>query len=435
MPRDRPNAAEDNLQNMEQRYIFNGTDIHNETASRETALRKEIQELDSNYLLNVSEEDLVRWLVEKFRMDVPVILDQELHVADHKETQIDVSKDPRRIKPMGYRGQPFYVTGTKIIIAVPFEGNPEFLTIRPSKLTSPIPDASIVDSEIHLEYKQVEADADALQRMYAATITRIKGHLEMLKGTANGFNTSLEPLIRRLVSERKKKLLDTAGMVASLGLPIKRREGAPDTYSVPLKRKRARIERPKATSEAFQPEPALAIEEYEQILSIMKNMAAVMELSPSAFETMGEEDLRHHFLVQLNGQYKGQATGETFNFQGKTDILMRAEGKNVFIAECKFWKGEKNFLETIDQLLAYLSWRDTKTSVLIFSRNANFTDVLSTIAGAAPKHPNFKRDLGRSDETTFRYIFHQPNDKNREIWLTVMVFDVPAKVKTGKRAR
>ncbi len=262
MPRDRPNAAEDNLQNMEQRYIFNGTDIHNETASRETALRKEIQELDSNYLLNVSEEDLVRWLVEKFRMDVPVILDQELHVADHKETQIDVSKDPRRIKPRGYRGHPFYVTGTKIIIAVPFEGNPEFLTIRPSKLTSPIPDASIVDSEIHLEYKQVEADADALQRMYAATITRIKGHLEMLKGAANGFNTSLEPLIRRLVSERKKKLLDTAGMVASLGLPIKRREGAPNTYSVPLKRKRARIERPKATSEAFQPEPALAIEEW-----------------------------------------------------------------------------------------------------------------------------------------------------------------------------
>jgi hypothetical protein len=63
-----------------------------------------------------------------------------------------------------------------------------------------------------------------------------------------------------------------------------------------------------------------------------------------------------------NGVFKGQATGETFNFQGKTDILIRVEGKNVFIAECKFWKGEKALLATLDQLLSYLSWRDTKAA-------------------------------------------------------------------------
>jgi len=109
------------------------------------------------------------------------------------------------------------------------------------------------------------------------------------------------------------------------------------------------------------------MEEYENILSIMRNMVRVMEQSPKAFENMGEEDLRTQFLVQLNAQYEGRATGETFNFQGKTDILIRAdEGGNVFIAECKFWSGEKQFLETIDQLLSYLTWRDTKTAILIF---------------------------------------------------------------------
>jgi hypothetical protein len=78
---------------------------------------------------------------------------------------------------------------------------------------------------------------------------------------------------------------------------------------------------------------------------------------------MGKEDLRSHFLVQLNGAFHGQATGETFNFQGKTDILIRVDGKNIFIAECKFWKGEKSFPATLDQLLSHLSWRDTKTAV------------------------------------------------------------------------
>jgi hypothetical protein len=143
---------------------------------------------------------------------------------------------------------------------------------------------------------------------------------------------------------------------------------------------------------------------------------------------MGEEDLRSHFLVQLNGAFKGQATGETFNFQGKTDILMRFEGKNVFIAECKFWKGEKSFLETLDQLLSYLSWRDTKAAVLIFNRNADFSAVLAKIRETAPKHPLFKRDGGASGASAFRYVFAQPNDRNREIILTVLAFDIPTQM-------
>jgi hypothetical protein len=51
--------------------------------------------------------------------------------------------------------------------------------------------------------------------------------------------------------------------------------------------------------------------------------------------------------------------------------------------------------------------------------------VLEKIAEAVPKHPNFKRDLGKQDESTFRYVFGQPVDANREITLTVQAFDVP----------
>jgi hypothetical protein len=158
----------------------------------------------------------------------------------------------------------------------------------------------------------------------------------------------------------------------------------------------------------------------------MSNMVRVMELSPRAFGDMGEEDLRWHFLLQLNAQYEGNATGETFNYAGKTDILIRQDGRNAFIAECKFWKGEKALLETIDQLLSYLSWRDTKAAVLVFNRNVNFGDVLATIAAAAPRHPCFKHEISRSGETEFRYLFGQAGDANREVTLAVMTFNVPA---------
>ena len=159
----------------------------------------------------------------------------------------------------------------------------------------------------------------------------------------------------------------------------------------------------------------------------MTNMAHVMERSPSAFESMGEEDLRTHFLVQLNGHYEGQATGETFNYEGKTDILIRTEGRNIFIAECKYWGGPKKLTETIDQLLGYTNWRDTKTAIVIFNRQKNFSRVLDVIPETMAAHANFKRALDPVSDSEFRYIFAHRDDPNRELTLTVLVFDVLAK--------
>jgi len=141
---------------------------------------------------------------------------------------------------------------------------------------------------------------------------------------------------------------------------------------------------------------------------------------------MKEEDLRQHFLVQLNGHYEGQATGETFNFDGKTDILIRAEGKNIFVAECKFWRGPESLHDALDQVLGYASWRDTKTALIVFNRQKNFTDVLAKIPEVVKAHLNFKRQEKFESESSFRFILHHRDDKNRELILTVVAFEVPA---------
>jgi hypothetical protein len=128
----------------------------------------------------------------------------------------------------------------------------------------------------------------------------------------------------------------------------------------------------------------------------------------------------------LNGHYEGGATGETFNYEGKTDILIRVQGKNIFIAECKYWSGPKKLRETIDQLLSYSSWRDTKVAIIIFNRKKNFSAVLDSIPPIVDAHPNCKRFIGRQSETNFRYTFAHRDDPNRELTLTVMAFDVPS---------
>ncbi|MGH9426815.1 MAG: hypothetical protein ACRD2L_11010, partial [Terriglobia bacterium] len=408
---------------MTANYLFRGRDMFTLVEYRKQQVTKAVNDLDSTYLLNANEDDLVKWLIDEYSLDVPVVKDDEIHVADHGETKVDVSHDYNR--GISDRSRPFYIPGSKTTIAVPVEGDAEFFRISPNTFTTTLPVGEIVGSEIHLSYTTPSQDAEAIKREYQATVREIKQNLDWQRQTAEPFNNQLEALIRDGVTKRKKRILAGAGMVESLGLPIKRREGAPTTYAVPISRRRPRVERPKVTEQAFAPEPTLALEDYEHILSIMRNMVTVMELSPRAFAHMGEEDIRAQFLVQLNGQYEGGATAETFNFEGKTDILLRADGRNVFIAECKVWHGEKELLNAIDQLLSYLSWRDTKTALLIFNRNVNFTDVLKKVASVVPSHRCFKRAIDKLDESTFRYIFRQLNDPNRELVVTVMAFDIP----------
>jgi hypothetical protein len=325
------------------------------------------------------------------------------------------------------RSEAFYVPGNKTVIAVPFKGDVEFFRVQPSSYSLSPPRATIGKGELLLTYVRTDQNAEAIKRGYQGTVDSIKQYLRSLSESAAQFNGQLENLIMSQLKTRKDRILADAGMTAAIGLPMRKRAGVPDTYSVPVSRRVPKVEEIR-TQGSFKPEPALSNEDYLEILRIMKNMVQVMELSPHAFSDMGEEDLRFHFLVQLNGAFHGQATGETFNFQGKTDILIRVDGKSIFIGECKFWKGEKAFLATLDQLLSYLSWRDTKTAVIVFNRNADFTAVLSKIAEAVPTHINFKRDLDKSDESTFRYVFAQPNDANREIILTVMAFDIPTNI-------
>ena len=61
----------------------------------------------------------------------------------------------------------------------------------------------------------------------------------------------------------------------------------------------------------------------------------------------------------------------------------------------------------------------------MFNRKAEFGSVLAAIGESTPKHANYKRELGKTGESTFRYIFAQPSDRKREVMLTVMAFDVP----------
>jgi hypothetical protein len=404
-------------------YLFSDYELHEEMETRKGAISREIHSLKSDYFLNANVEDLHNYFEEKYRYEPPVLRMEEI-CFDQDEVEVDVSQDFNRA--IFDRGQQFYIKGTLITFIIPFDGNADLFRARPSTFTTILPVGRVYGGELRLEYRNTDHDGDRIRSAFERDIHDVQQYLGFVAENVIGFNQFLPGFVRKEIQSRREKLLKDRGLAESLGFPMKRREGLPQTVSVSIARK-IPVRLPSATTQPFKPEPALEMDNYEQILASISNMALVLERSPQAFVGMKEEDLRTHFLVALNGQYEGKATGETFNFEGKTDILIRVEGRNIFIAECKFWKGPEALKETIDQLLGYTSWRDTKTAILLFNRNKDLSAVLAKLPAAMTQHSNFERQLDYANETGFRFMFRQKNDTNRRVLITVLVFDIPTK--------
>ena len=395
--------------------LFDGGYLGDYLQAQRQRMLDEINSLDENRILNTLEEDLCNYFVEKYKVEALQIDESQIQ-TDYDDTQINV-RDYGRIVS---------VTGTRITFYIPFSGNPDLFKLQPSRSNSNPPRAKVRGGEIVMIYERTTSEATQIKDAFASELTRLKNDLQWIEQDITPFNSSIRETASQGIKVRCEKIHRDRDLVENIGYPLRRRQYTPDTYIAPQVKRVITPKLPPASTAPYKPEPELDIKEYEHILSIVSNMVMVMECSPKAFRDMKEEILRQHFLVQLNGQYEGQATGETFNFNGKTDILIRVKGKNIFIAECKFWKGPKAFRKSIDQLLSYSTWRDTKTALLVFNRDTEMSTVLKGIPEVVKDHPKYKSNRDYDSETGFRYILRHRDDANREIVLTVLVFNIPA---------
>lgn len=130
-------------------------------------------------------------------------------------------------------------------------------------------------------------------------------------------------------------------------------------------------------------------------------------------------------ILNLEPRFQISTTGETFNKTGKTDILMRYEGMNVFVAECKFWRGQKQHHETIDQLLSYLTWRESKTAIVYFVDTKEMMAPLKAIEAMTSEHACYVASRGKREESWFQFEFHLPGDSSRPVHVAILCFHLP----------
>ena len=402
--------------------LFSRSDLTEDLRSQLRKMHEEIASYPSNGLLNTGTERLLDHFEEKYRAEM-LELDESGAMFDQEETQVDVRHDFNRA--VTDRSRPALVSGTRYEFSVPFTGDAALFDMRASTFSFNPPRAQVKDGFLVFSYDRTDHNAEALKAEYQRDLTSVTTTLGWVRTEVEPFNASLRGEAQRAIETRRARLLANQNVAATIGIPLKRRDDAHRTYTAPDVRRKPTLRRPPASTKPYIPEPALEIAEYDHILRVIGDMLLVMERSPHAFANMNEPDIRNHILVQLNGQYEGQATGETFNFEGKTDILIRVEGRNIFIAECKFWDGPKSLTNTIDQLLGYATWRDSKLAIVLLFRGRNFSEMLAKVAPTVLDHPNVIRQLDYEHESGFRYLLRHRDDPDKELTLTVLCFNVP----------
>lgn len=368
-----------------------------------------VKNMEGDEILACDIEATVIELMKPYRFEFPAI----------NESAITANVDP----PTPLSPHAPYLTR----FFIPFSGEAEILRMQPTISPPPgsPPRGRVQSKEIQITLENGNPDPMQVRSHFEQTLNKINQYLQVLASEMEHEFNELAAKIKHMLLQRREQL-ERAGRVArDLGYPLQRREN-PSGMAVPVQRKTIPVVVPPASPKPVAMEPYLEEAIYSEVLNVLASMSLLIERNRKTFAHVDEPTLRDHFLLQLNGQFEGNATGETFNGEGKTDILLREQDKNLFIAECKFWNGQQSLVDAIDQLFGYATWRDSKAVILVFSRRKDFSRTVEEAGKALRGHSQFRGANITKRETSFRAWMARRDDEQRRIDLTVMLFNIPS---------
>lgn len=374
----------------------------------------------ADYLLNVNEEEYARHLMTRFQLEPLQIHLDKIYVTTREE-QIPAERFPRSsFHVIDGESYPKQV----IRYHMPYEGTEDLLYCKPNPFTYSTHPVELEGGCICFDIVDFYGDPERIKKDAEHVFNIIRKQAENVAKNVEGYKQQLSGRVKQVIAERKEQLRKQIDVATSLGVPITRSEHVPQTFRIPDVRRKV-VPKPPVLEGAGKPEPAIDDDIYQEILQVIHDTGKVFERLPNTYADKDEEALRDHFILQLEPRFEGSTTGETFNKSGKTDILIRHEKSNVFVAECQWWDGAKQHMEKIDQLLSYLTWRDSKTAIICFVDRKDFSSVLKQIIETTQQHSCHVQYLGAKDETWHNFVFHLPGDPGRKVKVSVLAFHLP----------
>lgn len=401
---------------------FEKYDLRAVLVSQTQAYSKEIDNTSNEEILGNDLELLAENIFIKYYIEPLEILSEDVSRRDIKQGKIKRYADPYFTD---YDNHNYVeIDGVVGTFYYPFKGDGTLFSCRASTYSlSGYPDIDVYDHEIAisvgrtLQEMQEEGAIDRLIDSVEKQIESIKKGADYVNKDVAVFNRTLQFKALEQLREKKKKVESYFAIAKALEVPIEKKEYVEKI--IPVERKTFPV------SHKYDSEDYYLIKEsdYNEILGIIKHTASTYERTPSSYRFMQEEDLRNTLLAALNGIYKGDATGETFRNNGKTDICIERDNRAAFVAECKMWNGPSAIKKAIDQLDGYLTWRDCKTALIFFVRRKDFISIVDAAHNAIENDPRVQQ-VKELDKNEFECIVVSNEKPGRKVKMRIMLFDI-----------
>ncbi len=408
--------------------MFNNGELRLALEAQTEKMRAAVEAESEESLKQADADEWAAALAHHFAVACPELQADDVWMEPVKDVKIDVSWDRSRYFSDPYSDLARNFPGYQIVVHIPFEGEADVFKLRPSSFTLNPPRGRLKGSDLLLtiEYaRDQQPDFDGQVNGFIGTVGQWLG---FARADIDSFNSGLEQQARQAIAGRRQRIEQRDAHLAQSKIPVRRPgESGKKTYipDVLVRRPAPSLPKSRADDKAPALEPVLDERVFEHILGVVRMQSRQIEQSPGTYAAMGEEDRRQTLVSTLNTHYEGRAHAEAFNAQGKTDILIRHEGRNLFICECKFWNGPEGFTETIDQLFRYTGWRDTKLAIVMFVREKGLAAILKKAKATLERHPQFVSWKEAADETELRATMHWPGDAERPADLNVFFVHTP----------
>lgn len=368
--------------------------------------------LNQNFF-NRNKDDICMEVFNKYSISF-LKVDKKIKLISHDRFYVDTSIFGKKIK------KPIYTFG------VMFSGDKKLFRIKPSRYNTHVFEAYFShDSNNELLCFDIEYhNNSSLKEVF----NRNKDYLFFMVDNVNRdierYNLDIKQKIFRLYDYYKSNFHKENDLFNELG--VEREDNDKSHFKelfIPFKNK---IKYSNDDLNDYNDEEKIILgnNNYKRILDEIYSYGSEFEKFPNVFCNHNEEDLRSMLVSYLNGLCEDNITAETFNKKGKTDILISHNSDILFIAECKIWSGQKNYLKAIDQLLDYLRWEDTKSALIIFVKGKNFGNVLNKIDGATREHANYVSSKNKTQKNFFNFIVSAKDNPDIHVNMAVLLFHI-----------
>lgn len=409
----------------ERNPLFFEEDLDAQLGDRQQQISGVVDGIPKDQFLVSSDQELIDHVVARKTVE-PIALREEAMSMNQTETEVDVSKDVTRFFSRSRSG-PFYIPGTRVDIDVPFSGEEWIFCYRTNPWLSVFPRADVQPGRLLLSIeKPHDANPDSFKESYEREIKLIREYVGHAHMQVVDYNERLPKLVQQAVDHRRNRLGRHNNIAALLDIPLAVTPGAPSITSVKVGIRQP-PPLPVPPKGRLEPEPGIKDETFEHILCFIRHQGRTFERTPKTYAVHDEEDLRNIVLAQLNGHFQGDAVGEAFRGKGKTDICIEQDNRAAFVGECKLWTGPASLTAALNQLLGYLTWRDSKAAVIIFNaKSKDFTKILGAIPERLRAHSLFLRNLpcAEAGEGEWRVQMRSREDPGRRVTVHAFAFNL-----------